>query len=345
MFCSVRRARGHAALSELVVIMDKKLQSMLPPQIQGVLIQKLAEEIGFHHTSFTKPGRLRRELLWQFRIKLTSALLNGNVGFIMNDLDAIWLRDPNQLIFKKLPPNTDIIAHRIQTPKEIVRLWGAAIGTSFIFFKSSNATRNFMNAVEKHWLHDSKATDSPAQSNRWINYALQKVDIKWPDGRKIRPSGRVIGHVPWYNLAVALLTPLQVSRNVCGAAVADKVTVVQTCYMKEPGTLDRMIALVRQGTWHLDQHTWFKSRTKHEPNFSNISTAGATRESAWTSVLSKVVPKQNVPAIAHKLGLLPKQRQTSALGHLVKRARQVAPAPLILVMASSNYIVSCQRPA
>ena len=132
--CSVRRTRGDAGLSELTVIMlDENLKAALPSQIEGISFKQLAEEIEFEHNMWNG-DRFQFQLLWQFRIKFLATLLERGVALLMNDLDAVWIQDPNTAIFAKLPNNTDIIAQRASFPFDLGRdfgntpgKWGATI--------------------------------------------------------------------------------------------------------------------------------------------------------------------------------------------------------------------------
>ena len=108
---SVRRTRGIPGLRELVVIaLDAKLAATLPRHVQAMPLLALAREIDLDVDPWTPTYFL--PFLWAARIRLVATLLERGVSVLMNDLDAIWMQDPNEEIFAKLPPNTDIMAQR-----------------------------------------------------------------------------------------------------------------------------------------------------------------------------------------------------------------------------------------
>ena len=114
-------------------MLDDQIEAALPAQIQGVPFKPLAKELNVDKQMW-KGRRFDFQLLWNVRIKLLSILLEHKVKLLINDLDAVWLKDPNKEIFKKLPSNTDIIAQRASFPFHLGRdfastpgEWGATI--------------------------------------------------------------------------------------------------------------------------------------------------------------------------------------------------------------------------
>ena len=114
-------------MSELTVIMlDDQLAATLPPQIRGIPFKQLAKEIKFGHKMW-QGNRFQFGLLWQFRIKFLATLLEHKVALLMNDLDAIWIQDPNKAIFASLP-NADIIGQRASFPFDLGRDYASTAG-------------------------------------------------------------------------------------------------------------------------------------------------------------------------------------------------------------------------
>ena len=116
-----------------MIMLDDQLQAALPAQIQGVPFKPLAKELKLDKQMW-KGGNFQFHMLWSFRIKLLTILLERKVTLLINDLDAVWLQDPNEKIFKLLPPNTDIIAQRASFPFHLGRdyastpgEWGATV--------------------------------------------------------------------------------------------------------------------------------------------------------------------------------------------------------------------------
>ena len=115
----MRRTRGAPGLRSIVVIaLDEGLDYVLPAHVQTVPYAALSTELRFKraggnwaHLSFNK--------LWQFRMRLLMTLLLRGVSVLMNDLDAMWMKDPFKEIFDKLPNSVDIIAQRASFPWEL----------------------------------------------------------------------------------------------------------------------------------------------------------------------------------------------------------------------------------
>ena len=115
---SVRRTRGTRGLRELVVItLDEGLATALPPHVQTVPLLPLVREVHMD-LSFWKQ-KYFLNFLWASRVFLISALLDRGVSVLMNDVDAIWLKDPIEEMFSELPPDTDIIAQRGTMPVKL----------------------------------------------------------------------------------------------------------------------------------------------------------------------------------------------------------------------------------
>ena len=115
---SVRRTRGTPGLREMVVItLDDQLAAVLPPHVQAVPLHALIREIRLNMSLWTPKYSL--PFLWASRVRLLATLLDRGVNVLMNDVDAVWIQDPNVEIFSKLPPNTDIMAQRGVMPKAL----------------------------------------------------------------------------------------------------------------------------------------------------------------------------------------------------------------------------------
>ena len=115
---SVRRTRGTPGLREMVVItLDDRLAAVLPPHVQAVPLLPLVREIDLDLSVWTTKYFL--PFLWASRVRLVATLLDRGVNVLMNDLDAVWIQDPNKEMFRQLPPNTDIIAQRGNMPSEL----------------------------------------------------------------------------------------------------------------------------------------------------------------------------------------------------------------------------------
>lgn len=227
---SVRRTRGMKGLRELVVItLDEGLATVLPPHVQTVPLLPLVREVHLDINFWTQKYFL--SFLWATRVRLIAALLDRGVSVLMNDVDAIWLKDPIEEMFNELLPDTDIIAQRGTMPTNLgfrygsnAGKWGSTLCMGFIYFKSNIATRQLMKAanhlqqptkLQNHRTHLEKYFDD----QKWINYLLYDAGIKWPEverGDRISYVGRraetTIGHVDKLGLRVALLSPNLVSR-------------------------------------------------------------------------------------------------------------------------------------
>ena len=313
---SVRRTRGRSGLQALVVIMlDHNIEKELPPQIRGVPISKLIDDIGADH----------------LRIRLLTRLILRGVPVLMNDLDAVWLQDPIENIFSRLGVSTDIAAQRSTTPTYLGResptkpgKWGATVSTGFVFFRPSTATQNFL---------VSASTLVPLESNLqiWLNQALDKMDVEWPSvksGKKMDVYGHhsrlEVGSVASERLEVALL-PSSMIAGVCNASnlhrASNHSSVLQHCSVAK---LEDTISNLKQ------RHLWYLNEGWKLDPFQVALRGSLSRESAWLHLLGKVTTVQMVT--------VPPLQSNSIIKHLVKRGREVAPAPLIVVIASRNYL-------
>ena len=353
-FCpiSVWLTRGDSGLSELAVItMDTTIEKTLPPQIQAIPISALAKDIKL------KP----KESMWQFRVRLVATLLEHRVSLLMNDLDAIWIKDPLKNMIDRLPGSVSIAAARAQSPREFVLEWGAAVGNAFVYFKPTQYAVKFLEAVKKNWLPGSGVPDSlPPIPGDWINYALRRVNIGWPEelnkDRNHNPAqGRVvIGRSLAFGLDVALFDADEVSTNACRRVSGEREhfkhdVVVERCEMKNKTSSVKMLMSKVRNTWLLNHH-W------RQKNMSDLHfEAGySTRQSAWKQILKKVVNSSILPLIPTKIIHVenpifnkgtkrkkPKKKKYPhhVLDQMVIRAKQLD-GPIILVMASYNYLVS-----
>ena len=341
---SVKKARGPFGLRALVVIaLDIKLEAALPPQIKLLPIHQLATEIGFKSRGDGKPES-RLQSLERLRIQLLTVLLNNGVSVLINDLDAVWIQDPNKYIFERLGTSNDIVAQRSTFPVDLGRKsahsagkWGATVSAGFVFFRSSAATKEFVTLANKLLPLENSLP-------QWLNGALDKMNVDWPEVRKggkmhmYGPGARLsVGTVDSLRLNVALLPPSLVL-GMCELANATKPNefIVQHCSVSRPQ--DIVPSLKRRHVWHLK--AGWRLDAQAIARQGNMS-----RESAWRHVLAKVVPKKRkkkkprpTPRVREDADPRHRQPQGGIIDRLVQRGRQVAPAPLIVIMASHNYL-------
>ena len=82
---------------ELVVIaLDKELVEKLPRQIEPVTFEALARVLPSNF-SIWDGKKFNFDDLWRFRLQFLARMLSHNVGVLMNDLDAIWIKGPRSL--------------------------------------------------------------------------------------------------------------------------------------------------------------------------------------------------------------------------------------------------------
>jgi len=207
---SIRRTGGRDAIATLsVVVLDSELVKILPPSLETVSFAVLSKELGLCDTNTTRScdsasidptkvdNKKRQEnrtndegevevvaksnarndayqSLWSFRIKLVLHLLDHGVGVIVNDLDALWLKDPWVSRFKDMP-EYDLLASRGEYPKKYGHKsgWGSAVCMGFVYFKGSPATKRF---IDLAYESDPGVIDDQV----WINTALDRQGIIFP---------------------------------------------------------------------------------------------------------------------------------------------------------------------
>ena len=313
---SVRRTRGRSGLQALVVILlDYEIEKALPPQIRGVTIKQLVEDIGAERP----------------HIRLLTRLVARGVAVLMNSLDAVWIRDPIRNIFGRLGVTTDIAAQRSTTPVHLGResanklgKWGATVSAGFVYFHPSIATENFL---------ASAAMLVPLESNvqKWLNEALDKMDVQWPsvkNGNKISIRSHTdrleVGSVASERLEVALL-PSKMSLGSCNASnlhlPSNRSAVLQHCRVAKP---EDTISKLKQ------EHLWYLKEKWQVDAFQIAMRGSIPPGSAWLHVLGQATTVQ-----MHAVHPL---QPNSVMQKLVDRGREVAPGPLILVMASNEFL-------
>ena len=220
------------------------------------------------------------------------------------------------MIFDTLPSTTDIIASRAGFPYELGRKggvagkWGATCCMGFVLFKATLRTQRFVtlaNAI----LQDEK------DDQRWINFALSTMHIKWPEvekGGKLLDHGMgvptSIGRVPALRLEVCTCVTLvvifvifvlfvflmAVAQNkldvapLYQVALLDPMLVLRHCGVPAvPRTVvEHCIVAKKKNTNKLKinamrkRHTWF---IRDNPPVNVSVPANSTRAGAWTNIL------------------------------------------------------------
>ena len=124
---------------------------------------------------------------------------------------------------------------------------------------------------------------------KWVNYALYRMDVRWPNvakGKRMFDAGAhsptTIGRVSSLGLRVALMDPMVIVRKCYGAAAkATPRLVVEHCYI--PRGNDKLAALKQRHTWYL--------RERVRDVVLRIDARNMTRAEAWNIVLEKVRPE------------------------------------------------------
>ena len=94
----------------VVIALDDQLAAVLPPHVQAIPLHALVPEIDLDLGVWNP--KYAMSFLWASRVRLLATLLSRGVSVLVNDLDAVWLKDPHKEIFPDLPANTDIFAQR-----------------------------------------------------------------------------------------------------------------------------------------------------------------------------------------------------------------------------------------
>jgi hypothetical protein len=115
--------------------------------------------------------------LWLLRALVTKQLLIQGFDVLMTDTDAIWLRNPFDMLSSF--PESDVIASRASFPENISKRLGATVCMGFLYIKSNPRT---IVLWEEFFIFMSKMPRADDQRN--FNQLLLNFHIKYD----VRPS-------------------------------------------------------------------------------------------------------------------------------------------------------------
>lgn len=94
------------------------------------------------------PEREYRHHVWLSRMLVTEHVLSTGLDVLVCDLDAVWLRDPRQMLSTLLAKHTDIIVSRaFGIPRQLARKWGAVACMGFVYWRATASTHAVVNAT------------------------------------------------------------------------------------------------------------------------------------------------------------------------------------------------------
>lgn len=123
------------------------------------------------------PAAQMNNQLWLLRARVTKQLLVQGYDVLMTDTDAIWLRNPFEMLSSF--PHSDVIASRASFPEDISKRLGATVCMGFVYIKSNSRT---IILWEELYLFMSKMPRADDQRN--FNQLLLNLQIKF----EVRPT-------------------------------------------------------------------------------------------------------------------------------------------------------------
>jgi len=120
--------------------------------------------------------------IWLTRFQTARILLDGGMNVLMSDTDAIWLKDPTDLL------QGDIVASRGNMPEDVASRYGATACMGFIYFHSVVPVRMLVDEiVDKGISVAGKNFDDQIE----LNKALVEHDMKFPEKLDFKHSEKV----------------------------------------------------------------------------------------------------------------------------------------------------------
>ncbi|MDO7614708.1 MAG: glycosyltransferase family 77 protein [Crocinitomicaceae bacterium] len=113
---------------------------------------------------------------WRERLKFIFKLLNEGINVLHSDLDAIWLKNPLDLVEEKY----DLIASTGTFPQNIYEKIGCTLCMGWIYYKSSTIIKELFQDILDKNTHDN--FDDQIEFNRkifngkWQNLKLKTLD-------------------------------------------------------------------------------------------------------------------------------------------------------------------------
>ena len=113
---------------------------------------------------------------WRERLKFIFKLLNEGINVLHSDLDAIWLKNPLDLVEEKY----DLIASTGKFPQNIYKKIGYTLCMGWIYYKSSTIIKELFQDILDKNTHDN--FDDQIEFNReifngnWQNLKLKTLD-------------------------------------------------------------------------------------------------------------------------------------------------------------------------
>ena len=78
-------------------------------------------------------------VVWRTRLKAAQRCLRAGKDVLVNDIDAVWVKDP-RVYLDSIPADVDVIAQRGTHPAPVAQQIGATLVCGFILFRSTNHT-------------------------------------------------------------------------------------------------------------------------------------------------------------------------------------------------------------
>jgi hypothetical protein len=120
--------------------------------------------------------------IWLTRFQTAAVLLNSGMNVLMSDTDAMWLKDPTDLL------QGDIAASRGNMPEDVASRFGATACMGFIYFRSVAPVRLLVDEVlDKGVSVAGKDFDDQIE----FNEALVKHDLKFSKMLDLKHSDEI----------------------------------------------------------------------------------------------------------------------------------------------------------
>jgi nucleotide-diphospho-sugar transferase len=195
------------------------------------------------------------DAIWAIRAQVVHALVTGGLGVIHSDVDAVWMKNPLELLDRH---DADIVSSQGTVhPRACHAVWGHVLCYGFIKFRARGAVGKLLGKAA-----ESAAREQNFDDQRCLNEQLLSEGVKWTVQSPYRISFAgtafacspepIIGEgvVGGLGLRVVILPHAQVQR--LPNSIEDPSDIYVTHPLSPKKASDKKITLRDRGAWFLD---------------------------------------------------------------------------------------------
>ena len=162
------------------LVLENWLFAINNMKIKSYLVISLDEQIFKYlkdrniQSYYYKTGKSLNDF-WLTKIYILKNILDIGYTFIHSDADAVWLKNPLNAYFYKLPSDI-IFTQGTIWPQDVHKKWGFVLCTGLFCVRSNENTGNFLNDVYNSFFHE---TDNTKDDQMSFNRVIGRDGVKW----------------------------------------------------------------------------------------------------------------------------------------------------------------------